>query len=245
MPGLVSQSDPGAAVRPRVLEGEPHDPSRPCDGDRLDRDARVGLDLDPGEAPELLPEGVGLGGTDRELDSLIQVLRVLPDHDQVYLLVTRVDSRQRPGGANGSEQVQALPECDVDAAEPRPHRCRDRALDGDPGGADRLEGLLRQEVTMLGERRGSRGPFDPLDPGNRCIEYDPRGRGHLGPDPVTGDQRDAMASCHRGTLSAILADVRDGSDAQVGRRALSSSNQTHAPSAPETSPHRSAIRLSR
>ena len=161
--------------------------------------------------------------------------------------MARRHARQRSRRADRREQVQTLAERDVDAAEPRADGGRDRSLDRDPRGADRLEGLLGQQVAMLLEGRGARHAFDPLDRGDRGIEHEPGGCRHLWSDAVAGDQRDPVACCHASTYARRAADVGrvDERAHQGSPRGRSNSNQTHAPSTPDTRPHRSATLLRR
>ena len=164
------------------------------------RDAGVRPDLEFGQAPQLLPESFGLRRSGRELDPLIQVLRVLPDDHEVHRSVSRRHARERPRGPHGGEQIQLLAKRDVDAPEPRPHGGGDRTLDGDSRSSDRIQRLGGKEVAQLGESDRTRLMLDPCDPGNRGIQDETSGRRHLRPDAVARDQRDTVPSHHRGTL---------------------------------------------
>ena len=65
------------------------------------------------------------------LDSGVQVLGVLADDDDVDVLVARAHARVRLAGAQACVQLELVAERDVDRAEARADRRRDRALEGD------------------------------------------------------------------------------------------------------------------
>jgi hypothetical protein len=91
-------------------------------------------------------------GTPFELDALVEVLGVLADHDQVDVRMADRDAGKGTGGPHRGEEVEALAERHVHAAEPRADRRRDRAFDGDAAIADRVEGLVGQERALGLER---------------------------------------------------------------------------------------------
>ena len=206
-----------------------------------------------GQFPQLLPERFGLRRPRRELDPLVEVLRVLPDHDEVHRPVSRRHAGERSRGAHGGEQVQLLAKRHVDAAEPGSHRRGDRSLDGDPRSPGSNPASPRE-----GGRRARRGPRRPPArwihsiPGTAASRTSRAADDTSGPMPSPGI---SVTRC-RPTTSAPYSTLWTRRVRQVtradpsrGQRRVSigrsSSNQTHAPCAPETSPHRSAILLRR
>ena len=143
--GLVPDRDLLAAVRARVLEREPDDPARAAHADRLDRDAAVGGELVAGQRFQLLAERGGLGGTLFVLDPGVEVLGVLPDHDEVDTRMPQPHARQRPRRPHRREEIEALAQRHVHAPEPGAHRRGDGALDRHASRADRVQGLLRHQ----------------------------------------------------------------------------------------------------
>ena len=74
------------------------------------------------------------------------------------------------------------------------------SLDGDTRRADRVQGLLGQEITVLGKGESTRRSFDPFDPRDGGVDDHSSGGRHLRSDAVARDQRDTVPSTHVGTL---------------------------------------------
>src|SRR4030095_10621050 len=109
---LVHGGDPRPAVTPRVFERE----LRNARG-RLGRDDLQALDD---------------AGHDLMLEARIQVFRVLPDDHEVDALVARRTARDVPHRTQVCEELQRLPQADVDAREPSADGRRQRTFEGDP-----------------------------------------------------------------------------------------------------------------
>ena len=73
----------------------------------------------------------------------IEAFGILPDDDQIHVLVRRFHPRQCDDGADAGEQFEPLTEADVDRPEPLPDRGGTRAFQGDPIPADHFEGFIR------------------------------------------------------------------------------------------------------
>ena len=148
-----------------------------------------------------------------ELDALVEVLGVLPDHDQVRLGMADRDAGERARGTHRREQVELLAERHVHAPEPGADRRRDRSLQRDAALADRVERRLGQERAVRLQRAGAGDGVDPLDVAVRGVQHQP-GRGRdLRPDAVSGDERDAVS--HRASL-AVRPTPTIGSRALAG-----------------------------
>ena len=169
---LVDRGDLAAAVGDGVVEREPGDPLRGGPGDDLDALRRV--------------------RADHVLDAGVEVLGVLADDHEVDVLVARLEALDRARRAEVRVQPERLAERDVDAPEALPDRRRDRALEGDPVAADRLEDVLRERRAVLRDD-GLAGVDDlPLERDAGRVE-DAAGRlRQLRSDAVAGDQGDAM-----------------------------------------------------
>src|SRR5947209_18078236 len=77
-------------------------------------------------------------------DALPIFLVVLAADHEVDVLVSGAHARIPLAGTKAAVEVQLLAERDVHAAKAGPDRGRDRALDGDAVGADRLQDVLGQ-----------------------------------------------------------------------------------------------------
>ena len=149
---------------------------------------------------------MSLLGSLLELDSGVEVFRVLADDDQVDVLVPRPDAGVALAGTHLAVEVERLPQRHVDRAEARAHRGRDRPLDGDAVFLDRVEDRVGQRIAaVLVHDVGARLADVPLEDDPRRLEDAPGRVGDLGPGPVTGDERDAVS--HR----------QDSSEACSGR----------------------------
>ena len=74
----------------------------------------------PARSPELLAERVRLRRAGRELDPLIEILRVLPDHHEVDVAVPRRDTGEASRRTDGREQVQSLTDATLMLRNPEP-----------------------------------------------------------------------------------------------------------------------------
>ena len=189
---LRDARDAAAPVGARVLEREADDPLRALGAERLDRDARARGDLLRLPGVEELDHRFGVGGPRLELDPRVQVLGVLADDDQVDGVVARADALVRLAGSHARIQPELVAERDVDRAEARADRRRDRPLDCNTIPLDRVQRRRR--------KRGSGGLHHVdaglLDvPGERDAGrlQHPAGRlGELGARAVAGDQSDVV-----------------------------------------------------
>ena len=166
--GLVHGRDLAPAVGDRVVEREAGDPLR--GGPRDDLDALRGIEAD------------------HVLDAGVQVLGVLADDDEIDILEAALHPFHRAGRAQVGVQVQRLAERHVDASKATADRCGDGALERDLVALDRLEDVLRERRSVLGDRRfaGHDGlPFE-ADPGR--IEDAARRLRQLRTDAVAGDE---------------------------------------------------------
>src|SRR5262245_45701744 len=68
---------------------------------------------------------------DNVLDPGVQILRVLPDHDEVHLRVTALDARQALHRSDIRVEVQGLAQLDVGTAKTLPYWSRERPLQRD------------------------------------------------------------------------------------------------------------------
>ena len=85
------------------------------------------------------------------LDAAVETLGVLSDDDEVHVVVTRLQARQRTNGADGRIQIQPLTEGDVDAAKTLADRCGARAFQRDLEVLDGLERLDRHDIAAFRE----------------------------------------------------------------------------------------------
>src|SRR4029077_17823111 len=141
---------------------------------------------------ELRAEGGRIGCSSFELDPAIEVLRVLADDDEVDIMVPGANAGDRSGRPDGREQVQILPQGDVDAPEPLADGRRDRSFDGGAASPDRLQRASGKQGAVRLERAGACGSLLPYDVDPGGVEDDPGRRRDLRADPVAGDQDDLM-----------------------------------------------------
>jgi len=185
--GLVDGRDLVAAVRDGVLEREPGDPLGRGPGDDLDALRRIRPDhvLDPG----------------------VEVLGVLPDDDQIDVVVAGFDALHRPGRPEVGVEAERLAERDVDTPEAGSDRRGDRTLDRHAIAADRLEDVVR-EGRPVGRDAGLAGLHDlPLEGDPRGIEDAPCRLRQLRPDAVAGDEGHSMG--HAAILRLDPATIRN------------------------------------
>jgi hypothetical protein len=194
--GLGRAGDLGASLAPGVLEREPRDLLAPFLADDL--------------------EGLGDPGCLQVLDPCVQVLDVLPNHDEVdpAAAVGRRDAGHLPDRPDVGVRLEELSERDVRGLLAETDRGLQRPLQGDARPRDRLDRLRRhpRRQAFL-EHLGAGLGLLPRDRDAGGLD-DPPGRVHaLGPDPVAGDERDdgggvGWVRAHESSLAgpaAILA----------------------------------------
>jgi hypothetical protein len=192
----VTDRDFPSAVGPHVFEREADDPPRAGDADGLQGDPRVLGDLEAAQLVELRAEGGRIGRSSFELDPAIEVLRVLADDDEVDIAVPGANAGDRSGRPDRCEQVQILPQGDVDAPEALADGRRDGSLDRGAASPDRLQRTRGKQGTVRLERASARRPLLPSDVNPGGVEDHPGRCRDLRADPVAGDQDDLMR--HRG-----------------------------------------------
>ena len=154
----------------RVLEGKT--------GDALATDASCDL------------EALDHAGYDLVFQSRVEALGVLPDDDQVDVLVTGTDAGHGSDRSHGGVQAEVLAELDVHAGEAVTHRRRDRSLEGETVVLDGLQGLGRQHGAVLLRGGGPRREGLPCDARKGGVDHLLRRLGHLGPDSISRDHTD-------------------------------------------------------
>ena len=174
----------------------------PDDRDRLERDARVFAD--PALAVVLDPvdqRGSVLGAL-LELDARVEVFRVLADDDEVDARVAGADALVALARAHLAVEVEGLAERDIDAAEARSDRRRDRALERDAVLLDRLQNVVGKRVAaVLVHDVGARPLHVPVELDAGGVEDPARCLGKLRPGAVAGNEGHAM-SHGRGVMVA-------------------------------------------
>jgi hypothetical protein len=185
---LVHRRDLAAALAAGVLEGEADDPLGAGDRERLDRDARVGLDPGSGELLDPADQVTAVLRALLELDARVQVLGVLADDDQVDVVVARAHAGVRLARPDLGVQVERLAQRDVDRAKPRPHRRGHGALDGHLRAPDRVQHRVGERRAALGHHVRA-GVLDlPVELHAGGLQHPSRRLGDLGSGPVAGDQ---------------------------------------------------------
>ncbi len=191
--------------------------SAPYAADRLDREPRVGPDLLLLQAVQQRDDRAGVLAVGLVLDAGVQVFGVLADDDHVHLVEPGPHAGVGLARPQARIQAQLVPQRHVHRTEPGADRGRDRALQGDPVGLDRLQGGRRQrragglhhvdasllDIPVEGRPDGAGGGLEH-----------PTGRlGQLGPGTVARHQGYAVSghtaslslplrpSCHRVTAS--------------------------------------------
>ncbi len=177
-------------VRDRVFERKARDPLRCETGDDLD--ALRSVLADP------------------VLDARVEVLGVLADDDEIHVLVARVDALDRLRWAKVGVQVEGLAKGDVDRSEAFADGRRDRTLQGDLGLADGIENRFRERRPMDGNLGFAGIDATPLELHAGRVQDGDRGIGKLGPDAVTGYQRDCVGQ--RNLLAQITASAKRESE---------------------------------
>jgi hypothetical protein len=170
------QVDLASPVSPRQLEGIAHDPLRARARHQLEHlcDLRGLLVLDPG----------------------VEVLLVLPNHDEVHVrTATRHEGGKRSRRPNVGKEIQGLANGDVEALVATTLGCRDRCLQEHRIAPDHLPRLRRQARRMACQV-GALPNFDLLEPQScpRGIEDPERGVEDLRTDTVAPGDRHGQRS---------------------------------------------------
>ena len=170
---LVAQATAGAALRAGELERQPDDLLAALAGDQLQA---------LGDARRL-----------HVLDAGIQVLDVLPHHDQIDPApgVRRHNPRQLPRRADVGVRLEQLAKRHVGALLAEPDRRLQRAFQHHPGPVDGVDGVLRHARRQSPlENLGARFALLPFDRRARRIHDPPRRSRDLGADAVAENQGD-------------------------------------------------------
>ena len=128
----------------------------------------------------------------------VQILDVLPDHDEVDAptAVRRLHARHLADGTDVRVRLEELPERHVRRLLAEADGRFQRTLQGDPRPRDRVHRLLgdprRDPLGEHGRPGLGRLPVDRCPGG---LDDPPRRLDAFGTDPVTGDQRDGHARC--------------------------------------------------
>ena len=122
----------------------------------------------------------------------VHVLDVLPDDDEVDGVVVRRHARVEPARPDAGEQLELAAERQVHAPHPARHRRLDRPLQGDARRPDRRERGRRERVADAREDARPHVLVVPCHGHAGRLDRTPGRLDHLGTDPVTRDQRDAI-----------------------------------------------------
>lgn len=186
-----------AAVLHGIVERIAADVSAALDRHRLDADARrlqTGADLlARRDGVDELNQLRRFRLTGLELDAGVQVFGVLTDDNQIdfRLLKVRPHALVRLAGPDAGVEPEFLPQRDVDRTESLANRRRDRSLQRDPVGSDRLEDRLGNLALSLDD-------FDaaflhvPVDFDSGGIDALASRLGEFRTSSISRDQRDVV-----------------------------------------------------
>ena len=169
----MHDGDPLPPVRLRVVEGVAADPRA-----AVPRHHRHRLRHRLGVVPHL----------ERVVEPDVQPLGVLPDDDEVDLLVAAARDDRLHGPHVGVE-VELLPQRDGDRAVAAAHGRRERAFEREPGAPDRVERRVGQRGARLFHRAHAAELLVPIERRAHRAEHLQRRLRDLGADPVARDQR--------------------------------------------------------
>ena len=169
-----------------------HDALRGRHADRLDRDPRVLGNVALRFGADQFPQRFRPLASALEFDPGVEVLRVLAHDHEVDVLVAGPDAGVGLARTDARVEIQLLAKGDVHAAEARPDRRRDRALETDLRQAERVEHPRRKRRSLFPEHVDARFLNVPLEPDARVLEDAPRRLGDFGPGPVARNQRDTI-----------------------------------------------------
>ena len=221
---LVHRRDLRSAIAPRVVEGEPDDPLRPPDRDRLDRDAGVVADALPGLLGDELDQLLRSGRSLLELDPRVQVLGVLPDDHDVYVLVPGSRAPVPLARPEAGVQVELLSKRHVHAPKAASHRGGDGALDGHSVPPDRLQDGVGKGRAVPFQDVGA-GLLDvPVEPHPGGLEDPAGGLRELRADAISRDERHAVRR-HARLLRTSSASLIPGSPHSGSEAATASSRR--------------------
>src|SRR4029079_15096854 len=161
---LVHKGHRLAAVVDRVLERHAHQALRAELRHRLHANAGIRTDALAHLGFQALDDALRLRRALRPLDAGVDVFRVLAEDDDVHEVGT-LDRRRRAlevaDRAHARIEIEHLAQRDVQTADAAAHRRRERSLDGNLVGADRLQRIVRQPLAVLVLRLLSRWNFEP------------------------------------------------------------------------------------
>jgi len=163
-----------AAVRPRVVKGKTHHAFGRPSGDDAD-----GLR--------------GLPRNDVVFDARIETLGVLPNDNQVDVLIPRGNARDRLGRPEVRVEIQRLADRHIHAPKAFADRCGDGAFDAHTVSADRFQHLFGQRRAVLRNRLFA-GLLDvPIDGNTGGLDDTAHRLHHFRANAVAGDQCDRIA----------------------------------------------------
>src|SRR5438132_9920495 len=189
---LVDRGHLAAAVGARVNESEVDDSGAGRHRDGLDTEPGVWPNRFSGSCANPLNHVAGLGFSFLELDAGVDVLGVLPDDDQVDVVVPRADPRIALAGANQGIEIELFAERDVHRSDPLPNRRCQRPLDRHLVPTDRLEHRRRHRGAVLLHDAESRILDVPFELDARRLQHAAGRFADFRTDPIAGDQGHAM-----------------------------------------------------
>ena len=181
--------------------------SEPGAADRLHGDAGAGGDLLRLQAVQLRDHALRLGCACFVLDPGVEVLGVLADDHQVDVVVARAHALEGLARTKAGVEAELVAERDVDRAETRADRGRDRPLQRDLVRLHRRERLVRQRRALLLHDVDAGVADVPVERDSRRLEHAARRLGQLRAGPVAGDEGDTVRHC-AGQRTHRLADRR-------------------------------------
>ena len=145
-----------AAGFQRVLYGHTHQPLGAGHGNRLDAHAGIQTNLLLAALEHVLVEEFDQLGALRSsllpFDAGVNVFGILAEDDHVHalgMLHRRGHALVILHRAHATIEVQNLPQCNIQRADPAAHGSGQRAFDGNSKFANRIDGIVRQPVIEL------------------------------------------------------------------------------------------------
>src|SRR5262249_3650050 len=161
-----------AAASLGIFQGKANNPLRPIAGDDRNRLRRRAT------------------GADIVLDAGVNILRVFTNHNQIDAAVPAGHTRDGGNRPNVGIEVEVLPERDVDRAVAFAFGRRQRPFERQACALDRLDGVLRQRILLLLDRRQPGDLLVEVEARAGGFEHAQRGSCDLGADPVATDESD-------------------------------------------------------
>jgi hypothetical protein len=176
-----------------MVERELDDSPRPRDRDRLDRDSCVAVPQGPPARLDPLDQLARLVASMRVLDPGVEVLRVLPDHDEVDVVEAGAHPLVALARPHLGVEVEALAQGDVHRPEADADGRRDRPLQRDARTADGVQDLVGKRVAaVLVHHVRPCLAHVPVELGAGRLQHAARRLGELGARPVAGYQGDLV-----------------------------------------------------